>query len=1167
MNNKFKRALSSVLAFVMLLSCMMVVNVSSVAAATLNTNDTTVLTGDKTKATAITGSNCTIDTNTDCQVSYTYAYSGLNSASILTGLSLSGIDTSNLKLSKTTSTITFQTDGEFDIQLGISGKTTSNITLKNEAGDGQTLSTDSNNTYLRYANKLPSGKYTIGTSAAGDCAAGLKITVYSDGNSGGSEDTGDITTVYEWKLADISTLGLAGTLTLTQTGNNSATLSYDGTDYTLNDNYKSLTPTSSGVTSSESTSGTTKTITYTVTPTMDWFTAIPVSQTATISITDNGGAVSGINTTTNYTVGSTVSFTVTPPTGKVVDTVKANGITLTATDGTYSFTVAETNSVAITYKDEESSGGTGTSYIHNFTNSELTSDFYTFTDCSTSDSKGSVTYNGSTLTKCLKMESKTTVSFTASAAGTLTLVLYGDKTSAENKTIKVDEKAYIVGSGGTVTVDIVATGEHTITKGDSINLFYIDFTENGTPDTPDTPDTQDITITVIDSETSQPITAPIYYWTTNKVMTSPNQTNEYKLINTNGVIEVTKIAAGTVVPEGDSDSSENTPASDMSEAIGNGVIYVTAVDHVGQAVTLPTEGNKSIELEKLPNVDLANPGVYTANVSDIISNLLKEDATYSYQNPYINSAKINGFEFSTNSTVSTQIFKIMQKANTRNQEVSPSVIQATVGCEIKYTAPAAGTLTITAKNASTTDTQARGFTISNGTTTTTIDLTNTELQPNNTDKYVQKEATGTCEEIKKGDVITITVTGASADSSINISNLKFTPSAAVERTITITDTKEGGTATFNVGDTTLATGANTVAEDSIITITVKPDNNKTAVVTINGVPQTLTDNSCTYTVGVNDVTIDVTYVDNSSSGDTNALSPLAKGETIDFTKEENLKSKEEARTSDNKAQYYAAAVVSGSTSVVRLSNDSNTYIQFVAGDTGNISVDYYGGALKLVKINEDGTTSDVSEFESVNGSGATGVYSVEAGTTYKLLATGTSNVNVTAISLSASTAKVGKNIASIKATEVISTDNSELLNAYGASNAKAAVRVIGQLIGIGDAESAAAIDKIGVKVLNCTYEQWEDNNFSETNVEDTLVVGTVYAKVYDSSKFDSNKLTENGYTGEIMNYSTANAYFDLLVYSDTLSSFKGASICTYTMVGEDYEYYNANAALEGVDFE
>ena len=122
----------------------------------------------------------------------------------------------------------------------------------------------------------------------------------------------------------------------------------------------------------------------------------------------------------------------------------------------------------------------GDAKVHNFTESGTTSDFYSITG-STATSRGTATYNGLTLTKCLKMESSTSIKFTASSAGKLTLV-FGGTTAASGKKVKVNGTSKTVGSDGTLTVD-VAKGAVTVTKGDAINLFYIVYTPSGTLET------------------------------------------------------------------------------------------------------------------------------------------------------------------------------------------------------------------------------------------------------------------------------------------------------------------------------------------------------------------------------------------------------------------------------------------------------------------------------------------------------------------------------------------------------------------------------------------------------------------------------------------------------------------------------------------------------------
>lgn len=109
---------------------------------------------------------------------------------------------------------------------------------------------------------------------------------------------------------------------------------------------------------------------------------------------------------------------------------------------------------------------TSSSKVQNFTASGMTSDFYTITG-NLSTSKGTVTYNGLTLKTCLKMESSTKVTFTADKSGKLVLVFNSDC----NKKIKIDGKEYTVSNG--ILEASLSAGSHTITKKDSINLYYM----------------------------------------------------------------------------------------------------------------------------------------------------------------------------------------------------------------------------------------------------------------------------------------------------------------------------------------------------------------------------------------------------------------------------------------------------------------------------------------------------------------------------------------------------------------------------------------------------------------------------------------------------------------------------------------------------------------------
>lgn len=107
--------------------------------------------------------------------------------------------------------------------------------------------------------------------------------------------------------------------------------------------------------------------------------------------------------------------------------------------------------------------------IHNFSTATppKSSTFYTITG-NMNSTDGSQSYDGLTLTKRFKMESATSINYTTTAASTLTLVFDADF----SKNVKFDGTNYTA-VNGIVTIANVAAGAHSITKGDTTNLYYI----------------------------------------------------------------------------------------------------------------------------------------------------------------------------------------------------------------------------------------------------------------------------------------------------------------------------------------------------------------------------------------------------------------------------------------------------------------------------------------------------------------------------------------------------------------------------------------------------------------------------------------------------------------------------------------------------------------------
>lgn len=105
--------------------------------------------------------------------------------------------------------------------------------------------------------------------------------------------------------------------------------------------------------------------------------------------------------------------------------------------------------------------------VHNFHTDGKASSFFNISG-NLSNKKGTESYNGLSLTQCLKIETSTLITFTLTEARTLILVL--DSDGAYN--IKVDGTKYTSDSN-IITVELEA-GAHTITKADQTNLYYIE---------------------------------------------------------------------------------------------------------------------------------------------------------------------------------------------------------------------------------------------------------------------------------------------------------------------------------------------------------------------------------------------------------------------------------------------------------------------------------------------------------------------------------------------------------------------------------------------------------------------------------------------------------------------------------------------------------------------
>ncbi len=163
-------------------------------------------------------------------------------------------------------------------------------------------------------------------------------------------------------------------------------------------------------------------------------------------------------------------------------TEKATESTTKATESTTESTTKATESTTeATTEAPTTAPAETTAKVHNFSTDGTSSDFYTISG-KLSSNKGTVSYNGLSLDTCLKIESKTKITFTTTDKAELVLV-FNQKNSSD---IKVDGTVYTL-TDGILSLEIEA-GSHEITKESTGNLYYMSVSQQSeTPTTPVTP--------------------------------------------------------------------------------------------------------------------------------------------------------------------------------------------------------------------------------------------------------------------------------------------------------------------------------------------------------------------------------------------------------------------------------------------------------------------------------------------------------------------------------------------------------------------------------------------------------------------------------------------------------------------------------------------------------
>ncbi|MGL1884987.1 MAG: T9SS type A sorting domain-containing protein [Reichenbachiella sp.] len=245
------------------------------------------------------------------------------------------------------------------------------------------------------------------------------------------------------------------------------------------------------------------------------------------------------------------------------------------------------------------------SIVHNFTESGTSSSFFNITG-NLSTSKGTVNYNGLTLTQCLKIESSTSISFASSESAELVLVFNNDF----NDGFKVDGTSYNA-SFGILSLTLSA-GSHTLTKDNSSNLYYISLVgdQGGV-----TPPGDDASISLSASAGDNQVS--LNWSVSNGSVSNVNIKRNGSTISSN--------VSGTSYT--DNSVSNGTTYSYAIEATSNGNTVVSnSVSATPFNVVIPPIGNGPIGYASLAGGTTGGQGgvSYNCSTGDCISDLIKQ---------------------------------------------------------------------------------------------------------------------------------------------------------------------------------------------------------------------------------------------------------------------------------------------------------------------------------------------------------------------------------------------------------------------------------------------------------------------------------------------------------------------------------------------------------------
>lgn len=554
-------------------------------------------------------------------------------------------------------------------------------------------------------------------------------------------------------------------------------------------------------------------------------------------ITDNGIALPSGNSVKDFDI-STSDFyydatnkksdvQVLNATADVPAYVKAHAGVLSAGTASEDTTETTTSSKSDTATETTTTGtvtpSTGDS-VKDFEDGSVADGYYKFTGTKKNIAKGlSKTYNGKTYTQALKMESGTEIKFTPKNNGKLTLV-----TSVANKSIKINGTAYTTDSDGVVTVDVAAATEYSITKGDSMNLFYLAVAEEASAEDTTEATTNQPTVAPTEATTAKATEATTEATTAKATeATTKEATSETTTETTPAPSPSTGLAAGTYTLSKTMDAVDgidttNKYGADTSSIKVRDEKYIAITPAVNGTIQLTWSSNAPIVKAVVNGVETEVTLSTTASVSTFA---VTAGTVY----------KVYGSKAGSNTNISQVVLaESATPADTTSESTSETTTEATTETTTVTTTKATTETTTVATTEPTTVTTTTQATTKEETSETTTETTPAP-SPVTGVKIVVDSTTA-----KVGTQVTIPVrvTGLTSLASLDV-NVAYDSSKVKVNSVSNGDvvTDSNAALSYNVANGTvgvaIANPAETVANgDVLFNLVVTPTAEGTATFTI-----------------------------------------------------------------------------------------------------------------------------------------------------------------------------------------------------------------------------------------------------------------------------------------------------------------------------------------------